>query len=145
MLIEYVNGTRTTCVVSPRHETNRTPISPMEVENKGTQYLYRLMREYMTNNRGRKPRWKKRSRAAAEQTSDELVAWTGVSFAEMGAIRRAEISPQRGDYQALQRLDNDARRASGAAIAQCAEEVEARRSAAAIAEQHTRPSEQSKF
>ena len=58
----------------------------------------------------------------------------------MGVIRRGEISAQR-DYQALQRLNNDATQARVAAVARYAEEVEARRSAETIAEQHKLSSE----
>ena len=46
----------------------------------------------------------------------------------------AAICVQRGDYRALQRLNNDATRARVAAVARCAEEVEARRSAETSAE-----------
>ena len=41
----------------------------------------------------------------------------------------AAISAQCGDYQALQLLNNDATRARSAAVARCAEEVEARQPA----------------
>ena len=54
----------------------------------------------------------------------------------MGVIRRAEISAQRGDCQALQRLHNDATRARVAAVARCAEEAGARQSAETIDEKH---------
>ena len=95
----------------------------------------------MAQNRSRKPKSQKTRRAALKITSDELVSREERSFAETGVVRRAEISAQRGDYQALPRPNNDAPRASGTAIAQCAEEVETRRSAKTIVPQHKRSSE----
>ena len=50
-------------------------------------------------------------------------------------IRGAEITVERGNYQTLERVHNDATRARDAAIARCNEEVEGHRSAEKIAEE----------
>ena len=82
----------------------------------------------MANSQRKKPKSRKTRRAALNKINDDVVARTGRTLTEAAAIRRADITADRGNCQTLEQVHNEATRVRDAAITRCNEAVEGRRS-----------------